>query len=360
VDIHLPACCGTLPISAPSPSPPCRPKLLKYIEVEEKMSGDLKRDLAGVPTSPASTTGFSERRDDAESVEKKDYNTSARNSQDISPTSYKSPGSGHVDVKRAEAEFNELNRELKLTLQQSRSSRHGKQLDINDLEKSTSSISDEEAPFDLEGTLRGNRQAAEEAGIKSKQIGVIWNDLSVRGIGGVTNYVKTFPMAFVSFFNVFPMILGWCGLGKKGKEVDILKSFRGVINPGEMVLVLGRPGSGCTTFLKIISNQRYGYTDISGDVLYGPFDHSTFSNRYRGEAVYNAEDESNTMHPTLTVAQTLSFALDTKVPGTRPAGLSRADFKSRVIDMLLKMFNIEVSKKIMGTENQFERCLFII
>jgi ATP-binding cassette subfamily G (WHITE) protein 2 (SNQ2) len=138
------------------------------------------------------------------------------------------------------------------------------------------------------------------------------------------------------------MILGCFGFGKKGTEVEILKSFRGVLNPGEMVLVLGRPGSGCTTFLKVISNQRFGYTGISGNVLYGPFDHSTFSKRYRGEAVYNAEDESNSMHPTLTVAQTLSFALDTKVPGTRPAGLSRKEFKRRVIDMLLKMFNIEV------------------
>ena len=110
-----------------------------------------------------------------------------------------------------------------------------------------------------------------------------------------------------------------------------------------MVLILGRPGSGCTTFLKVISNQRIGYTGISGEVLYGPFDHKMFSKQYRGEAVYNAEDESHTMHATLTVGQTLAFALDTKVPGKRPAGLSRRDFKQRVIETLLKMFNIEVS-----------------
>jgi ABC-type multidrug transport system ATPase subunit len=43
-----------------------------------------------------------------------------------------------------------------------------------------------------------------------------------------------------------------------------LKNFKGVVKPGEMVLVLGRPGSGCTTFLKVISNQRYGYTKVDG------------------------------------------------------------------------------------------------
>lgn len=109
-----------------------------------------------------------------------------------------------------------------------------------------------------------------------------------------------------------------------------------------MVLVLGRPGSGCTTFLKVVANQRFGYTKVDGDVLYGPFDSATFEKRYRGEAVYNQEDDIH--HPTLTVGQTLDFALDTKVPGARPAGLSRQAFKERVIEMLLKMFNIEHTK----------------
>ena len=46
-------------------------------------------------------------------------------------------------------------------------------------------------------------------------------------------------------------------------------------------------------------------------------------------------------HPTLTVGQTLGFALDTKTPGMRPGGLSKKEFKKKVIDLLLKMFNIE-------------------
>lgn len=46
-------------------------------------------------------------------------------------------------------------------------------------------------------------------------------------------------------------------------------------------------------------------------------------------------------HPTLTVGQTLGFALDTKTPGKRPPGMSKAEFKDRVVKLLLKMFNIE-------------------
>lgn len=91
--------------------------------------------------------------------------------------------------------------------------------------------------------------------------------------------------------------------------------------------------------MKVISNQRYGYTKVDGEVLYGPFDSAFFEKRYRGEAVYCEEDENH--HPTLTVGQTLDFALECKVPGKRPAGLSRQEFKDKVIDLMLKMFNIE-------------------
>jgi len=182
-------------------------------------------------------------------------------------------------------------------------------------------------------------QAERESGIRPKTIGVIWENLTVSGTGGVTNFVKTFPGAFISFFNVVETAMHIFGVGKKGREVKILQDFRGLVHPGEMVLVLGRPGSGCTTFLKVIANQRFGYTGVNGEVLYGPFDAKTFAKQYRGEAVYNQEDDVH--HPTLTVGQTLGFALDTKTPGKRPFGMSKGDFKDKVITTLLKMFNIE-------------------
>ena len=138
---------------------------------------------------------------------------------------------------------------------------------------------------------------------------------------------------------MYETVVNLFGIGKKGNDVNILQDFRGVTKPGEMVLVLGRPGSGCTSFLKVIANQRYGYTSVTGDVLYGPFDAQTFAKRYRGEAVYNQEDDVH--NATLTVGQTLGFALDTKTPRKRPHGMSKSEFKDRVIKTLLKMFNIE-------------------
>ncbi|KAK5938051.1 ATP-binding cassette transporter snq2 [Knufia obscura] len=248
-----------------------------------------------------------------------------------------------VDVEQAERDFADLSKQFSRENRRTMSrvaSRASNAKGANDIEKAISSTSGEE--WSLENVLRGNREAELEAGIKSKHIGVIWEGLTVRGLGGVKIFVKVFPEAFVDFFNIYGKVKDILGLGKKGREFNILEGFRGVAKPGEMVLVLGRPGSGCTTFLRTITNQRIGYTGIEGDVTYGPFDAKTFEKYYRGEAVYNQEDDLH--QPTLTVGQTLGFALDVKTPGKRPAGMGKKDFKEKVIALLLKMFNIEHTK----------------
>ncbi|TVY17321.1 ABC transporter G family member 11 [Lachnellula arida] len=296
------------------------------------------------PIAPASANTTA--RTSADTIA--DAEVQRENARHSNPNGFTRTESG-VDVKSAEAEFATLQRELTGISQTSRhlSRTHSRQSQASktkgtsrDVEKAATSESNSEGEqFDLESTLRGNQNAERDAGIRPKHIGVIWDGLTVTGAGGVTNFVKTFPDAFVSFFNVIETGMNIFGIGKKGRQVKILDDFRGVVTPGEMVLVLGRPGSGCTTFLKVIANQRFGYTGVNGEVLYGPFDAKTFAKQYRGEAVYNQEDDVH--HPTLTVGQTLGFALDTKTPGKRPDGISKTDFKNKVITTFLRMFNIE-------------------
>jgi len=243
---------------------------------------------------------------------------------------------GGVSIEQAEAEFAELQREFTGV---SRASRRKSRASVADPEKNVHAEDNEvESIFDLEAALRGGLDREREVGIKSKHIGVYWNDLTVKGYGGMSNYVPTFPDAFVNFFDVITPVIRMLGLGPKPEQVALLDKFKGVCKPGEMVLVLGKPGSGCTTFLKTIANQRWGYTAVEGEVLYGKWKNTEFD-QYRGEAVYSAEDDIH--HPTLTVEQTLGFALDTKMPKLRPGNMSKQEFKESVITTLLKMFNIE-------------------
>lgn len=70
-------------------------------------------------------------------------------------------------------------------------------------------------------------------------------------------------------------------------------SSSGVLKPRQMCLVLGCPGSGCTTFLKAISNQREEYAAIAGEVLYAGMSAEEMGKYYQGEVVYNQEGQGS-------------------------------------------------------------------
>lgn len=44
----------------------------------------------------------------------------------------------------------------------------------------------------------------------------------------------------------------------KSPEKTILNEFEGVLKTGEMLIVLGRPGSGCSTLLKTLMGELSG------------------------------------------------------------------------------------------------------
>lgn len=53
-------------------------------------------------------------------------------------------------------------------------------------------------------------------------------------------------------------------------RVHILRDFEGLIQPQEMLLVLGRPGSGCSTFLKTLAGETHGFRVGDGhNINYG-------------------------------------------------------------------------------------------
>jgi ATP-binding cassette subfamily G (WHITE) protein 2 (SNQ2) len=103
--------------------------------------------------------------------------------------------------------------------------------------------------------------------------------------------VRTFPDAVKEFF-LLPWYMGKSLLGEKPvAPKTILHSFDGAVRPGEMVLVLGRPGAGCSSFLKTIANQRGSFIKVEGDVQYAGIPAQEFGKRFAGEAAYNMEGE---------------------------------------------------------------------
>ncbi|KXG48510.1 CDR ABC transporter [Penicillium griseofulvum] len=139
---------------------------------------------------------------------------------------------------------------------------------------------------------------------------------------------------------VDPRQLG--GLLKRGDRPKrtILKDVAGQVKPGEMLLVLGRPGSGCTSLLRVLSNDRDSFDEVTGETNYGSMDHKA------------AKKFHDVHFPSLTVNRTMKFALRNKIPNERPEHLrNRKDFVQNQRDDILGSLGIGHTKKnLVGNE----------
>jgi ATPase subunit of ABC transporter with duplicated ATPase domains len=87
-----------------------------------------------------------------------------------------------------------------------------------------------------------------------RTLGVAFSNLNVHGFGSDTDYQK-------SVGNVWLEALGLArkALGQKQRKIQILQNLEGLVEAGEMLVVLGPPGSGCSTFLKTIAAETDGF-----------------------------------------------------------------------------------------------------
>jgi ABC-type multidrug transport system ATPase subunit len=117
--------------------------------------------------------------------------------------------------------------------------------------------------------------------MRPKQLGVVFENLSVIGDGGIKLPIVTFFDALRNLLlaPVMPIILRMLAPPPK----TILHPMSGCVKSGEMCLVLGRPNSGCSTFLKVVANQRVGFKSVNGDVTYGGIPADVVTKRYKGE-----------------------------------------------------------------------------
>lgn len=177
--------------------------------------------------------------------------------------------------------------------------------DSEDIEAQMAGKDDEGEDFSLGDFLKDGHFEKRTEGQSAKKVGVVWKHLTVQGVGVTATFVKTLPDAIVGTFGpdlyriVSRFVPSLPQLGRHGERLDLIHDFSGVVRDGEMMLVLGRPGSGCSTFLKAVTNKWDGYASVTGDVSYGGIPAAEQLKSYRGEVNYNEEDDQRESVPSL-------------------------------------------------------------
>jgi ATP-binding cassette subfamily G (WHITE) protein 2 (PDR) len=84
--------------------------------------------------------------------------------------------------------------------------------------------------------------------------GIAFRDLNVHGFGSDTDYQKSVGNVWLEGPGLLRKIKG-----DKGRKIEILQHLDGLVEAGEMLVVLGPPGSGCSTFLKTVAGETHGF-----------------------------------------------------------------------------------------------------
>jgi ABC-type multidrug transport system ATPase subunit len=165
--------------------------------------------------------------------------------------------------------------------------------------------------------------------------GVAFRGLNAHGFGAATDYQKDVGNVWLEAIGFVKKALGMA----KPRRIDILRDLDGLVESGDMLVVLGPPGSGCSTFLKTLTGEIHGFEVDSNSYLnYQGIPANEMHKYFRGEAIYTAEVDVH--FPMMTVGDTLTFAARARAPRMIPGGVSRNEWAQHLRDVVMATFGI--------------------
>ncbi|KAF7535238.1 hypothetical protein G7054_g5566 [Neopestalotiopsis clavispora] len=172
--------------------------------------------------------------------------------------------------------------------------------------------------FDHGRWLRRTIQELQTQGVSLKKTGIAYSNLKVSGTAPALQLQDT-----VSSMLAAPFRPETWAFGKK-EHTQILHNFDGLVESGELLIVLGRPGSGCSTLLKSMTGQLYGLSvDEGSTISYNGISQKVMMKEFKGETPYNQEVDKHFPH--LTVGQTMEFAASARMPSNGRGDMTREE-----------------------------------
>lgn len=175
-------------------------------------------------------------------------------------------------------------------------------------------------------------QLLEAENIKLRRSGFTFKNLNASGKGSALVLQKNVGSIFMQPFRLREVF-------SHPPEKQILRNFNGHVSSGELLIVLGRPGSGCSTFLKSICGELHGLELADkNSITYSGIPQEVFLKEFKGEAIYNQENEKHFPH--LTVGETLNFAAACRTPSNRIMDVPRKDWAKYMADVMMNIFGL--------------------
>ncbi|KAK2027777.1 ABC-2 type transporter [Colletotrichum zoysiae] len=197
--------------------------------------------------------------------------------------------------------------------------------------------------FDLSKWLQYFMREMQNDYAAAKNAGVAYKNLSVSGSGAALQLQQT-----VGGLLKAPMRIGEHLSFARKKPRKILNGFDGILNSGELLIVLGRPGSGCSTLLKTMTGFAIG-------------EFVRAWKKVRGRRSGTARRKVDKHFPHLTVGQTLEFAAAVRTPSQRIHGIKREEHQRKAAHVVMAVcglshtFNTKVGNDFVRGVSGVER-----
>lgn len=189
--------------------------------------------------------------------------------------------------------------------------------------------------FDAENILSRFVNDASDQGIHNRKTGVILEDVGAEGDDESALEGQTFGNILCLPVTIYKGIKA----KKNSKMRKILRNVYMMANPGEMVLVLGRPGAGCSSLLKTTAGVIDQFSGgVSGSISYDGISQDEMMKRFKSDVIYNGELDVH--FPYMTVKQTLDFAIACKTPAKRVNNVSRQQYIEQTRDFYATIFGL--------------------
>ncbi|RAH61989.1 ABC multidrug transporter [Aspergillus piperis CBS 112811] len=126
--------------------------------------------------------------------------------------------------------------------------------------------------------------------------------------------------------------------GRKSPK-SIVRNLNGVISNGELLLILGRPGAGCSTVAKTLCGKLDGLKlDPESVFHYHGIPHQQTLENVKRAILYNYGTDKHFSH--LTVGRTLEFAASIRAPTERLQGITRTEYAKAITKVVVAVFGL--------------------